>query len=52
MWGTTGRRRARSHVGNPLGHHDEQHPAFIPPAQPANAPAINVIAKLDGPEEP
>ena len=33
-----------------LYHHDEQHTAFIPPAKPANFPAVNLIAKLDRPE--
>jgi EVE domain len=28
----------------PLHHHHEQHLAFVPPANPADAPAINVIA--------
>ena len=39
-------------VFNPLYHHDEHHSAFIPAAYPANAPAIDVIAKLDRPEKP
>jgi len=42
----------RFHACNPLYHHDEQHVTFIPPAQPAHAPAINVIAQLDRPEKP
>jgi hypothetical protein len=40
------------HLRNPLYHHDEQHVALIPPAQPAYLPAINVIAQLDRPKKP
>jgi len=32
-------------------HHDEQNPALVPPANPANAPAVNVIAQSDGLEQ-
>ncbi len=34
-------------------HHDhEQHPAFVPPANPADAPAINAIPNRNFSEEP
>src|ERR1700680_4165109 len=50
--GPATRRFSAGHVGNALDHHHEQHSAFIPPAQPAHAPAIQVIAKLDRLEKP
>ena len=33
-------------------HHDKQHSAFIPAAQLAYLPAIQIVAQLDGPEQP
>ena len=33
-------------------HHHENNPAFVPPANPADAPAINAIADGDFSEEP
>jgi hypothetical protein len=36
----------------PFHHHYEQHSALVPPANPAHAPAINVIADGDLSEEP
>jgi hypothetical protein len=36
-------------IGHALDHHHEQDPAFIPTAQPAHPPAIQVIANLDRP---
>src|SRR6202162_3761098 len=50
--GPAARRFRAGHAGNALDHHDEQHAAFIPPTQPAHAPAINVIAELDRLEKP
>jgi hypothetical protein len=35
-----------------LDHHHENNPLFVPPANPADAPAINVIANGDFSEEP
>jgi HD-like signal output (HDOD) protein len=34
-----------------IRHHHEKHPAFVPTAQSADAPAINVIANSDFSEE-
>jgi hypothetical protein len=39
-------------IRNSLDHHDEQYTAFIPSAQPAHAPPIQVIAHLDRPAKP
>jgi hypothetical protein len=39
-------------IGHALDHHHEQYTAFIPSAQPAHAPAIQVITNLDRPAEP
>ena len=36
----------------PLDHHDEENPAFVPTADPANAPAIDSIAEGGRLEEP
>ena len=36
----------------PLDHDDEQDPALVPTADPANAPAIDAIADGSRPEEP
>jgi Tfp pilus assembly protein PilX len=36
----------------PLNHHNKESPAFVRPANPANAPTINVIANGDFSEEP
>jgi hypothetical protein len=38
-------------IGHALDHHYKQYPAFIPPAQPAHAPAIQVIAHLHRPKQ-
>ena len=39
-------------IGHALDHHHEQYTAFIPPAQPAHTPAIQVNAHLDRPAKP
>jgi hypothetical protein len=36
----------------PLNHHNKESPAFVRPANPANAPTINAIANVDFSEEP
>jgi hypothetical protein len=35
-----------------MDNHHENNPAFVPPANPADAPAINVIANGDFSEKP
>ena len=50
--GTAKRRFPAWSIGNSLDHHHEQYTAFIPPAQPAHAPAIEVIAYLNCPAKP
>jgi hypothetical protein len=38
-------------IGHALDHHHEQYPAFIPTAQPAHSPALQVIANFDRPTQ-
>ena len=42
--GSGGLRFDAGHVCHPLYHHDKQHAALVPPAQPAHLPAINVMS--------
>src|SRR4051794_30145168 len=47
--GRTARCSPACRIVGPFNHDDDQHAALAPPAEPAYAPGINVIAQLDGP---